>query len=128
MSAGTFTIAARRQASRGIAVEHRVRVADVRQAPVVLGIFMLVQLLDGVLTYWGVNRFGIELEMNTILASSMLAIGPGATLVAAKLIAAAGGLVLYGNGYYRPLAAVSGLCLGLAVVPWLIFWFYTVHL
>jgi hypothetical protein len=28
--------------------------------------------------------------------------------------------VLYINIYFRPLAAVAGLCLGLAVVPWMI--------
>lgn len=93
-----------------------------------LAIFFLVQLLDGVLTYWGVNRFGVEMELNTLLVAGMLSIGPGATLMAAKLVACAGGLVLYASGYYRPLAAVSGLCLGLAVIPWLVFWFYTVHL
>lgn len=127
MTAGTLTVQRPRGHHAHAAAASRAR-SDSRQAPLVLGIFFLVQALDGVLTYWGVNEFGVEMEMNAILASGMLSIGPGATLVAAKLVACAGGLVLYGSGYHRPLAAVAGLCLGVAVVPWLVFWFYTVHL
>jgi hypothetical protein len=127
MAAGTLTVDRPQRARTAAAETSRLR-TDARQAPLVLGIFFLVQLLDGTLTYWGVNRFGVEMEMNALLAAGMLSIGPGATLVAAKLVACAGGLVLYGSGYHRPLAAVAGLCLGLAVIPWLVFWFYTVHL
>src|SRR5262245_15627031 len=93
---------------------------DAKQGPLVLAIFVVTQLLDGVLTYWGVTRFGIELEMNTLLAMSMHFVGPGAALFAAKGLACACGLVLYCNAYLRPLAAVAGLCLGLAVIPWII--------
>jgi hypothetical protein len=92
---------------------------DLKQGPLVLTIFVVTQLLDGLLTYWGVTRFGIELEMNTLLAQSMHFFGPGAALFAAKGLACACGLVLYCNAYLRPLAAVAGLCLGLAVIPWI---------
>jgi hypothetical protein len=102
--------------------------ADVSQAPIVFAIFLMTQLLDGTLTYWGVSRFGVALELNSLLASSMVSVGPGATLVAAKLLSCACGVVLYASGYFRPLAAISGLCLGLAVVPWLIFWAYVLHI
>lgn len=97
----------------------RVRPEDARQAPTVLVIFLLTQLLDGWLTYWGVTRFGIALEMNTLLAAAMHEIGPMATLVGAKTLACVCGLVLYLHSYWRPLAAMAGLCLGVAVVPWL---------
>ena len=127
MNVGTWTDAAQRRVHAPAAAASRTRAKDQRQAPLVLFIFLVGQFFDGVLTYWGVSRFGVEMEMNTLLATSMHAIGPGATLVAAKLVACAGGLVLYGSGYYRPLAAVAGLCLGLAVVPWAVFWVYTVH-
>lgn len=127
MAAGTLVVERRHRGRTRTTEAPRVR-TDSRQAPLVLTIFFLVQFLDGLLTYWGVNRFGVEMELNAILATGMLSIGPGATLIAAKLVACAGGLVLYANGYYRPLAAVAGLCLGLAVIPWLVFWFYTTHL
>lgn len=101
--------------------------ADVRQAPLVFVVFMAAQILDGAFTYWGVRRFGIDVEMNALLASSMLTVGPALTLVGAKLMAGLCGLLLYANGYFRVLAIVSGLCLGLAVIPWVVFWGYTLH-
>jgi hypothetical protein len=127
MAAGTLVVERPQRGRTRTTGAPRVR-TDTRQAPLVLTIFFVVQLLDGILTYWGVNRFGVEMELNTLLAAGMVSIGPAATLMAAKLVACAGGLVLYASGYFRPLAAVAGLCLGLAVVPWLVFWFYTVHL
>jgi hypothetical protein len=93
---------------------------DVKQGPVVLAIFFMTQVLDGVLTYWGVMRFGIEIEMNSLLAAFMHQVGPAAALFGAKVLACACGLLLYANSYLRPLAAVAGLCLGLAVVPWIV--------
>ena len=92
--------------------------SDLRQGPLVLGLFFLIQLLDGGLTYWGVTRFGIDLEMNALLSGWMHEIGPAATLMAAKLVACGCGIILYRAQYLRPLAAVAGLCLGVAVVPW----------
>jgi hypothetical protein len=91
---------------------------DERQAPIVLGLFLLIQLLDGILTYWGVTHFGIDLEMNGLLSRWMQEIGPGATLLVAKSLACLCGLILYRADYFRALAAVAGLCLGVAVVPW----------
>jgi hypothetical protein len=85
-------------------------------------IFVVAQLLDGLLTYWGVTRFGIELEMNGLLAATMHSLGPAPALLAAKTLACGCGLVLYATRYLRPLAAVSGLCVGLAVLPWLFVW------
>jgi len=92
--------------------------SDLRQGPMVLALFFLIQLLDGGLTYWGVTRFGIDLEMNALLSGWMHEIGPAATLMVAKLIACGCGMILYRAKYLRPLAAVAGLCLGVAVVPW----------
>jgi hypothetical protein len=85
----------------------------------VLAIFVITQLMDGSLTYWGVTRYGIDLEMNTLLAASMIHLGPMAALAVAKSLACMCGVILYVNAYLRPLAAMAGLCLGLAVVPWL---------
>ena len=98
----------------------RVRQEDLKQAPIVLAIFLATQLLDGLLTYWGVTRFGIDLEMNTLLVATIQQVGPGAALLAAKGFACLCGVILYVNFYLRPLAAVAGLCLGVAVVPWLV--------
>src|SRR5687768_13853943 len=53
--------------------------SDLRQGPLVLGLFFMIQLLDGGLTYWGVTRFGIDLEMNALLSGWMHEIGPAPT-------------------------------------------------
>ena len=52
------------------------RLEDKKQGPLVFAIFIAIQVLDGLLTYWGVTRFGIELEMNQLLAATMLEFGP----------------------------------------------------
>ena len=84
-----------------------------------LAIFLVTQLLDGFLTYWGVTNFGIQIEMNSLLAATMHEVGPMVALISAKGRACACGMVLYAYAYWRPLAAMAGLCLGVAVVPWL---------
>ncbi len=90
------------------------------QAPLVLGIFILTQVLDGTLTYWGVNKFGIEVESNTWLVSLMHTMGPGLALLAAKALAVGCGVVLFATTSFRVLAVATGWCLGFAVVPWLV--------
>jgi hypothetical protein len=97
----------------------QIRADDARQAPLVLVIFFVTQLLDGWLTYWGVSQFGIGLEMNALLAATMHEVGPGAALVGAKSLACGCGVLLYVHAYWRSLAAMAGLCLGVAVIPWL---------
>ena len=114
----TLTWDAQRHFGRAAAMRV-IRAEDARQAPLVLAIFFVTQLLDGSLTYWGVTRFGIHLEMNSLLAATMHQVGPFAALVGAKGLACACGLILYTNAYWRSLAAMAGLCLGVAVVPWL---------
>jgi hypothetical protein len=106
-------------ATHGAAVAAaRSHAADLEQGRLVFCMFLLIQLLDGGLTYWGVSRFGIELEMNGLLATWMHEIGPAPTLFVAKTLACLCGFILYRAEYLRPLAIVAGLCLGVAVVPW----------
>jgi hypothetical protein len=104
---------------------------DVRpahQAPVVLAVFILTQVLDGALTYWGVSQFGLTVESNAYLASLMASIGAGPALVAAKLLAVACGVVLFSTTSFRVLAVATGWCLGFAVVPWLVLYASFAHL
>ena len=90
-----------------------------RQEVLVLVIFLVVQLLDGALTYVGVRQFGIEAEGNLLLTSLMQAWGTGPALIAAKLFSSACGLMLFAVAVYRVLAAAAGACLGFAVIPWM---------
>ena len=90
-----------------------------RQATIVFVIFLLAQALDGILTYIGVSRLGIEIEANILLATWMHVIGAPATLLGAKLMACGCGYILYRTAWHRPLAITAGLCVGVAVVPWI---------
>ncbi len=94
------------------------------QAPVVFGIFVVAQVLDACFTYGGVSRFGVQIEMNGLLAMAMHSVGPATALVVAKSIACLCGFVLYATSYHRMLAAATGACIGVAVVPWCLILFF----
>jgi hypothetical protein len=98
----------------GIGVRHA------HQAPLELAVFILTQVLDGTLTYWGVSRFGLAVESNAYLLSLMEAIGTAPALIAAKVLAVACGFILFSTTSFRVLAVATGWCLGFAVVPWLV--------
>jgi hypothetical protein len=109
-----------RDAPRGTGCADGQGVGTAKQARIILGLFILTQLLDGALTYWGVTKFGIGVESNTWLASLMESIGPGSALVAAKGLAVACGFILFATTSFRVLTVATGWCLGFAVVPWMI--------
>src|SRR5687767_3787324 len=93
---------------------------SMRQEGLVLVIFLIAQVLDGVLTYAGIRRLGIEVEVNQLLVFYIETFGVGLALVGAKGVACMCGLILYIAHYHRPLAVATGAYLGVAVVPWLI--------
>ena len=85
----------------------------------VFAVFLVAQILDGALTYFGITLLGIEMEANPLLAASMHSIGAPQALIAAKLLACACGYILYRTEFHRPLAITAGLYVGVAIVPWL---------
>jgi hypothetical protein len=91
-----------------------------RQEVVVFGVFLIAQILDGALTYSGVRHLGMGVEVNQLLVFYMETFGIGLTLVGAKIVACACGLILYVAQYHRPIAVAAGAHLGVAVVPWLL--------
>ena len=98
----------------GIGVRHA------HQAPIVLALFVLTQVLDGALTYWGVSEFGLAVESNAYLATLMQSIGAAPALIAAKGLAVGCGYILFRTTSFRVLAVATGWCIGFAVVPWLV--------
>jgi hypothetical protein len=90
------------------------------QAPTILAIFVAVQVLDGVLTYWGVRRLGPDIEANGYLGTAIQALGAAPVLFAAKSLACFCGTILYITARYRALAIAAGLYLGVAIIPWLL--------
>lgn len=91
----------------------------VRQPMIVLATFLAVQVLDGLLTYWGVREFGVHVEGNDLVVTTMHLLGPAPALFATKCFACLCGLILYVTERHRPLAVAAGGYIGLAVFPWM---------
>ncbi|MCC7033151.1 MAG: hypothetical protein IT179_10000 [Acidobacteria bacterium] len=85
----------------------------------VLLLFLVAQMWDGIFTWVAVDAHGVAAEGNAILAGWMVLIGPAPTLLAAKLGAAAGGILLYAHGVHRALAGLTVLYAAGAIGPWM---------
>ena len=86
----------------------------------ILLVFLLLQVFDGILTYTAVAVLGVVGEGNVLLATAMQFAGAGPTLLGAKTVASACGLLLYVRGFYGILTALTGLYLVAAITPWLV--------
>lgn len=84
---------------------------------VVLG-FLIVQALDGGLTYLGVSIWGPGIEANPLLSSAMGYVGIGASLAAAKSVAIAFGIVLHLHRVHTMVALLTVFYVAAAIVPW----------
>ena len=84
---------------------------------VVLG-FVLVQFLDGGLTYLGVTIWGPGVEANPLLSSAMAYAGLGAGLAAAKSVAIGLGIVLHLCRVHTMVALLTVFYVGAAIIPW----------
>lgn len=92
-----------------------------RQPPYVEALwvtFILVQALDGVLTYIGVRTFGLGVEANPLVAWYAGAFGPVAGLAAAKLFAVGCASILYLTARHGTVAVLTVLYLVFAIAPW----------
>jgi hypothetical protein len=90
-----------------------------RLSRLVLLLFLVAQLWDGIFTWVAVDAHGVSAEGNVVLATWMMLVGPAPTLVAAKLLAAAGGVLLYKRGIHGVLAGLTALYAVGAIGPWL---------
>ena len=94
---------------------------DARQSrfgdAVVLG-FLLVQFLDGTLTYLGVSIWGLGVEANPLVSLAIAAGGLGAGLAAAKLVAIAFGIVLHLCRVHNLVALLTAIYVAAAILPW----------
>lgn len=80
--------------------------------------FVLVQVLDGVLTYLGVRIWGPGIEANPLISSAMTAAGTGIGLASAKVTAVALGIVLHLRRTHVLVALLTAIYLAVAIVPW----------
>jgi uncharacterized membrane protein len=85
--------------------------------------FVLVQALDGGMTFVGIHMFGPPIEANPLVAWYVSAMGPAFALCAAKLFAVGCGITLYLAARHRTLAALALTYVVAAVGPWVhLFW------
>ena len=91
-----------------------------RVSRLVLLLFLVAQLFDGLFTYVAVSAVGTQAEGNLILATWMNLVGPGPTLFAAKLVAATAGVFVYYRGMHRLLASLTAMYGLMAIGPWLV--------
>lgn len=91
-----------------------------RLSRLVLLLFLTAQFWDGIFTWVAVDIHGLKAEGNAILASWMVLIGPTPTLLAAKLGAAAAGVLLYVQGVHAILAGLTLFYAVGAIGPWLL--------
>jgi hypothetical protein len=86
----------------------------------VLLLFIAFQGWDGLFTWVAVEAHGLAAEGNALLAGWMAMIGPTPTLLAAKLGAVAGGVLLYCRGVHIVLAGLTLLYTVGAIAPWMV--------
>ena len=84
---------------------------------VVVG-FLIVQFLDGGLTYLGVRIWGPGIEANPLLSFAMGYAGIVTCLAAAKSVAIAFGIVLHLYRVHTVVALLTAFYVAAAIVPW----------
>ncbi len=82
--------------------------------------FYLALILDGVLTYIGVMRWGHGAEANPILLAMIGVFGLVPSLLFSRCVAMMAGMALYYAEAYIALFILNSLFWGLAVIPWVI--------
>ena len=80
--------------------------------------FVVVQALDGAMSYIGVSLHGPSIEANPLVAWYLGAFGPALGFTVAKLFAVTCGAVLYCTARYRWVAILTVVYLVFAVGPW----------
>lgn len=83
----------------------------------VLG-FVIVQYLDGTLTYLGLHIWGPGIEANPLVSSAISFAGPGPGLAATKLVAIALGIMLHLRQVHRVVALLTAFYVAVAILPW----------
>lgn len=89
------------------------------KAEVLFVAFVIVQALDGAMSYVGVHRHGLGIEANPLVAWYLDVLGPGFGFTVAKLFAVTCGAVLYVTARHRWVALLTLIYIVFAVGPWL---------
>lgn len=81
-------------------------------------VFILFQVLDGIFTYFGVRVFGIKVEANFLIESTMSLVGVGWGLVIFKFMAMIAGVFIYYQNRHNSIMVLTAICLVFAILPW----------
>jgi hypothetical protein len=84
----------------------------------VIVVFLVLQALDGILTYLGLRQYGALVEGNPLISGVIPVLGQGMAVAAAKLFAASLGAILHVTGVHRAIALLTALYLAAAILPW----------
>jgi uncharacterized protein DUF5658 len=83
-----------------------------------LALSVCVQIADGCLTAFGIDRFGMAAEANPLIALGFVVVGPTLALTFAKGVAIAGAVTLYRLSRHSTLAAITAMYVFVAIMPW----------
>src|SRR5215467_11875424 len=89
-----------------------------RFGDIVVVTFMVVQALDGVLTYMGFHIWGPTVEANPLISSAVSFAGVGTGVAMAKLFAVGLGMILHLRRVHGVVALLTAFYLAVAIVPW----------
>ena len=81
-------------------------------------VFVVVQGMDGALTYLGLHIWGMSIEANPLVSSAVSMAGVGGGLAAAKLFAVGLGIVLHLRRIHLIVALLSAFYIAVAILPW----------
>lgn len=80
--------------------------------------FVIVQYMDGALTYLGVHVWGASIEANPLVSSAVSLAGVGGGLAIAKLTAIGLGITLHLRRVHTVVALLTAFYIAVAIVPW----------
>ncbi|HWW87641.1 MAG TPA: DUF5658 family protein [Vicinamibacterales bacterium] len=81
-------------------------------------VFVIVQVLDGIFTYLGVVFWGPGIEANPIVSAATALAGLGVGLAGAKLLAVGLGMVLHLRRVHNLVALLTAIYVLVAILPW----------
>ncbi len=96
---------------------------DTRFGNVTVVLFVLVQYLDGAMTYLGVHIWGPSIEANPLISSAVSLAGVGGGLAVAKLTAISLGVALHLRRVHTIVALLTAFYVAVAIVPWAFLFF-----
>jgi len=81
--------------------------------------FLVVQVLDGILTYIGIAQWGPGIEANPLVSSAVAYAGVGAGLTATKVLAVGCGIILHLRRVHHVVAFLTAVYIAVAILPWM---------